>query len=195
MLCLSAVEVKNVRTQIQDMLRHSRQLVDQRQQRRGRRQLYAPRIKWASWILGGGEQDEALPASGRKANRQGDTIDAISDEADDHSSDSKDSLPNPTSQTDTEKGTGSDRQNVCEHSDPITVSAKNADKVSTGEPVSKDTTLARRLRGTLADMVEWLQESDDFLYASKLTVAVVLVSWPAFIASWNNWFSLNRGGE
>jgi hypothetical protein len=35
--------------------------------------------------------------------------------------------------------------------------------------------------------------SDDVLYAIKLTVAVFLVTWPAFLHHWNSWYSLNRG--
>lgn len=35
--------------------------------------------------------------------------------------------------------------------------------------------------------------SEDVLYAIKLTVAVFLVTWPAFIHHWNTWYSLNRG--
>jgi uncharacterized membrane protein YgaE (UPF0421/DUF939 family) len=31
------------------------------------------------------------------------------------------------------------------------------------------------------------------LYAIKLTIAVFLVTWPAFLDQWNTWYSLNRG--
>ena len=177
---------------IQDMLRHCRQLVDQHQQRRGRRRLYAPRIKWATWILGGGEQDEALPASSRKANRQGAATEPAPDDGDDHSSDSKEDLLKIRHNLDIEKDAEIDGQKVSERGDPAVILPK---RTLTRKRSSEEETLSRRVREKLADMIEWLQESDDFLYASKLTVAVILVTWPAFIASWNTWFSLSRGGE
>lgn len=58
---------------------------------------------------------------------------------------------------------------------------------------SKGTTTSMRLRGQAADALEWVQNSEDVLYATKLTVALFLVLWPAFVASWNAWFSFNRG--
>jgi hypothetical protein len=54
-------------------------------------------------------------------------------------------------------------------------------------------TLIHRLRNGLADAIEYLVGSDDVLYALKLTIAVFLVTWPAFLHQWNTWYSLNRG--
>ena len=174
------------------MLKHCRLLVDQRQRRHSRRRLYAPRIKWAGWLFSGGEQDEALPAAGRKSNRQGTASGTFPDDDDsDDALDSKDDLLKANSGMDEEQAVKQDRHVTSERKD-LTL---NPSEASAGKDASKGMTLALRFRGTLADAIEWLQQSDDFLYAWKLTVAVMLVSWPAFVASWNTWFSLSRGGK
>lgn len=48
-------------------------------------------------------------------------------------------------------------------------------------------------RERFADFLEWVSESEDVLYGFKLTLGVMLVSWPAFVASWTAWFYYNRG--
>ncbi|KAK1256074.1 hypothetical protein MKX07_008333 [Trichoderma sp. CBMAI-0711] len=45
----------------------------------------------------------------------------------------------------------------------------------------------------LADVFEWAQDSDDLFYALKLSFAVFLVSWPAFVPSWNAWYASVHG--
>jgi len=180
------------RTNIQNMLKHCRQLVDLRHQRHGRRRLYAPRIKWARWLSSGGEQDEAVPASGRKQNRQGAARDPIMDEVDDDAFDSKDDLVHASHATDVEKAAGQDDQANHERDNQMEAPAETS---TDGTQASKDLTLALRLRGSIADTVEWLQDSDDVVYAAKLTLGFFLVTWPAFVAPWNTWFSLSRGGE
>ncbi len=49
------------------------------------------------------------------------------------------------------------------------------------------------LRRLAADVIEDALDSEDLAYALKLTVAVFLVSFPAFVASWNSWYSAARG--
>ena len=66
-------------------------------------------------------------------------------------------------------------------------------KSSCQEVERQGSTLSLRLRGQAADILEWIQHSEDLLYAMKLGFAVYLVLWPAFVASWNTWYSLNRG--
>lgn len=60
-----------------------------------------------------------------------------------------------------------------------------------GEPKDRRRKETRRER--LANLFEWIVESDDMIYAFKLTFAVMLVSWPAFVSGWEMWFYLNRG--
>ncbi|RAL60343.1 hypothetical protein DID88_000119 [Monilinia fructigena] len=66
------------------MLRHSRVLVERRQERHGRKRIYLPQINWRKWLQSGGEADMlALPDSARKDARTGNKID---DDADDGAS-------------------------------------------------------------------------------------------------------------
>ena len=171
------------------MLKHSRELVYNRQQRHGRRRIYAPRIKWSKWLYTGGAEDEAMPAPARKANREnGDTIEDDEDDAD--SSNSKKVLMSKKSKKDGQR----DIETGGQDGEPA---KKRAAKPRSRNSKSSNTTteMSRilRLRGRAADVLEWIQDSEDILYAAKLAVALFLVLWPAFIASWNTWFSLNRG--
>lgn len=52
-----------------------------------------------------------------------------------------------------------------------------------------------KFRRGLGLLLAWFQESDAFLYAMKFTFGVMLLSWPAFVASWANWYYGARGGE
>lgn len=48
-------------------------------------------------------------------------------------------------------------------------------------------------RERTADCLEWAAASEDVLYAFKLTVGVMLCSWPAFVQGWTLWFYYTRG--
>ncbi len=179
------LNVRQAASHIESMLKHSRELVGRRQQRNGRRRIYAPHIKWSKWLYTGGEEDEALPNNGRKDNRKG-ASDAHEDDDDDDDAGSLDSKRSLLAhQGDLEKN-------------PITREIKEGAKKQEMESSAQDSERQRtpqslRLRGQAADVLEWIQHSEDVLYAMKLGIAVFLVLWPAFVASWNIWFSLNRG--
>ena len=178
------LNVRHAASHIESMLRHSRELVGRRQQRNGRRRIYAPHIKWSKWLYTGGEEDEALPNTGRKDNRKG-----TSNEREDDDDDEVGSLNSTRSllvhQGDLEKN-------------PIPRKIEEESKKQVKESRAQDSERQKipyslRLRGQAADVLEWIQYSEDLLYAMKLGVAVYLVLWPAFVASWNTWYSLNRG--
>ena len=176
------LNVRQAASHIESMLKHSRELVERRQQRNGRRRIYAPHIKWSNWLYTGGEEDEALPNSGRKGNRQGASEEREDDEDDAESLNSKKSLL--AHEGDLEKNAGT----------PKVLQPKRPEKVSKAQDSEREETpYSLCLRGQAADAVEWIQHSDDLLYAMKLGVAVFLVLWPAFVDSWNTWYSLNRG--
>ncbi|KAH7312876.1 hypothetical protein BKA65DRAFT_516816 [Rhexocercosporidium sp. MPI-PUGE-AT-0058] len=162
------------------MLHHSRLLVEKRQARHGRSRLYAPRINWRKWLKSGGEDEPfALPENARKDARTGKGKDDAED--DDDSIVSKETL---LKKKDIESAPPKDGSRPPDPSIP----SKKATKRPT-----KPGTLAHRFRNGLADCLEYLAGSEDFLYAIKLTVAVFLVSWPAFVSKWNVWYFLNRG--
>lgn len=177
------LNVRQAATHIETMLKHSRELVERRQQRNGRRRIYAPRIKWSHWLYTGGEEDEALPNSGRKGNRQGASDEHQDDEEEVESLSSKKSLL--AHQGDLEKNAVAPEANEETKKRGKGSRAQNSER--------QEDSYSLRLRGQAADAVEWFQHSEDVLYAMKLGVAVFLVLWPAFVASWNTWYSLNRG--
>jgi hypothetical protein len=175
------------------MLKHSRDLVLQREHRHGRRTIYAPRIRWATWLYSGGGEDEALPTSGRKANRQGTSDERADDEDGTATPDSKESLLAARKKGDPEKTAGLDKVQERPKNQPEPATSLQRKKLQELKTTQRASSPSLRLRGSLADSLEWLQGSDDLLYAIKITVAVFLVVWPALIASWNTWYSLNRG--
>ncbi|KAK0101939.1 hypothetical protein ONS95_001251 [Cadophora gregata] len=163
------------------MLHHSRLLVEKRQARHGRARLYAPRINWRKWLISGGEDEPfALPENARKEIRTGKGKDVTEDD-DDDSLASKETLFNKKDVESAPPREGSTSPNA-------NISPKQAQKRTT-----KGGPRMHRLRSHLADVIEYLADSEDLLYAVKLTVAVFLVSWPAFVSNWNVWYSLNRG--
>lgn len=161
------------------------------QQRRGRQRIYPPHISWAKWLYTEGGEAEALPAKSRKANRQGESDENSDDEADMDDFESKESLIDSKFHVDLEKNAGLDGDSRKKNTLPSIPQNKPPTKRQRSELAPQSPWL--RIREQMADVLEWLQDSDDVSYAFKLSLAVFLVLWPAFIASWNTWFSLNRG--
>lgn len=165
------------------MLHHSRVIVESRQARHGRRGLYAPKINWRKWLTSGGEEDMlALPDNARKDARTGNS--KADSQDDDSSITSKENLLTRT-KTDVEA------IQVKEPRNPLRKSASQSKNPPKRKTIQKS--LVFRLRNGLADLIEYIAGSDDAVYALKLTVAVFLVTWPAFVNKWNTWYSLNRG--
>lgn len=170
-----------------EMLEHSRYLVDECHKRRGRRRFYAPRISWRKWLYTGGGEDQLSTDSSSPYNFRRDVSDERGDEA------NTTNLLEPSqsaahSMKDPELG----REHVPNSKPPP--KQKTADegcKLVSSEPPRIGITAC--LREQLAETVEWLQHSNDVEYAFKVCVASFLTLWPAFVASWNEWYSLNRG--
>ena len=181
------LNVRQAATHIEGMLKHSRELVERRQHRKGRRRVYAPRIKWSKWLYTGGEEDEALPDSGRKGNRKG-----FSDAREDDE-DGVESLNSKKSLLAHEGDLENNSVPRIVKEDAKKEAKKQRNKSSGLEFERQGNPLSLRLRAQAADVLEWIQHSEDLLYAMKLGFAVYLVLWPAFVASWNTWYSLNRG--
>lgn len=168
-----------------EMLNHSRFLVEKRQARHDRRRIYLPKINWRKWLASGGEADMlALPENAKKGARTGKTDNSLEDD-DDDSTTSKESL---LTKKDVESAPTKD---LGSQSPQPTKSAAKVPKQKA--KATEERTLVYRLRNGLADCIEYLHESEDFFYALKLTIAVFLVTWPAFVYKWNTWYSLNRG--
>lgn len=170
-----------------EMLYHSRTIVEKRQARHERRRLYAPRINWRKWLISGGEEDSlALPESGRKDIRTGKRKEDDADN-DEGSTASSEELLN---QKDVESAPVENLH--LNTSRPIPLATPDCNNINAHSRFQK-AAIGHRLRNSLADIIESVASSEDLLYALKLTIAVFLVAWPAFVAKWNSWFSFNRG--
>lgn len=167
------------------MLQYSRTLVEKRDAHHGWRRLYLPQIQWKKWLYSGGEDDESTPASGRQANRTRDAQDSnITDDADNF-----EFIPLVRQNRDLENS-GDPRRLKRRTVVPVSTQNKAKDEIKNDGKPRVSRTL--RFRGHLADTVEWLQESEDVLYALKLAAAGILVTWPAFVPSLNSFYSINR---
>ena len=178
-------------THVEEMLKHSRELVLRRQQRHGRRRLYAPRIKWSKWLYTGGEEDESMPIPARKADRERDA-NSIDDDEDDETL-GTDVASVDKGDGDIEKNAEAATSNQMPARSPKPKQPMSDPKRTKPSNANEEKSRILRFRALAADAMEWTQESEDVLYAMKLGFALFLVLWPAFIASWNKWFSLNRG--
>lgn len=172
------LNLRQAATNMRKMLKHSRRLVEKRQERHEKRRLWAPRIHWRKWLTTGGEHDMlSLPDQGRKDKRQGKSEDQDDDKG-----------PH-------EKGAKAAKTGDVEAGGQAAPAQKPpAPKVTKKvKPKKEEKSRFARFRIKLADFVEAVSGSDDVEYAVKLTIAVLLVTWPAFVGKWNTWYYLNRG--
>lgn len=64
------------------------------------------------------------------------------------------------------------------------------------DPEARDLkSLGRKGRDALANFVDWVSYSENVLYAFKFTFGVMLVSWPAFLQEYAQWYVNIRGGR
>ncbi|PTB70639.1 hypothetical protein BBK36DRAFT_1174993 [Trichoderma citrinoviride] len=191
-------------THILKMLRHARQLVEQRQRRHDKTRIWMPQyssLRW--WLRTTGELDSmVLPEGARKAARRGDLA--------------GDNPPKPESKDpvgvlDSEeqpRGRASDEEagSAAVSRAPGGLRKRNTSRRRQKQEKEKRLQSRRtdggreypnnwilKLRGKVADVFEWAQDSDDLFYALKLSFAVFLVSWPAFVPSWNAWYASVHG--
>jgi len=81
------------------------------------------------------------------------------------------------------------RDEEAEHTASVTDASQPMVKSATGPRIG---TLAW-VRGTLADIVEYMLSSEDVAFALKFAVAVYLVTFPAFVKEMNGWYNSVRG--
>lgn len=160
-----------------EMLRHSRLIVEKRQERHGRRRMHFPNIKWRKWLISGGEEDgRSLPARGKKEARTGGGNGTKANESDTLG-----------------KGSMLDRKNTERISQGSENTSVKKDLGAGNRKVPlKMNKNPRRIRNTLADFLEYLSASEDVTYAFKLTIAAFIVIFPALLTKWNAWFVANR---
>ncbi|KAI0458667.1 hypothetical protein F5B21DRAFT_458984 [Xylaria acuta] len=176
------ISISQAGRQVLEMLEHAKMLVERRQTRHARRKLYWPRISWKKWLVSGGEQDgNVLPENARKKARTGNgSIEDSRDGDGESTCNSTDALVRPT--TDEEAG-ASLRETLPQN-------WEGPRRKGPQTPQSKKTLW---IRGLAADTVEFFQGSDDLVFALKMAIAALLVTWPAFVPSLNAWYGSVRG--
>lgn len=190
---------------ILNMLRQARYLVEQRQRRHNKSRIWIPHLSsLRKWLRTAGERDSmVLPEGARQAARRGDLAGRPSAS---QSKDSSSILENDEQQpgeriTDEEAGSTTTSRYLKALRSRKTKSKKKEkkgrekgqaekhqrSKHGHEKKVALDSWILK-LRGKAADGLEWAQDSDDLAYALKLSFAVFLVSFPAFVPSWNQWY-------
>lgn len=158
------------------MLTVTRIIIETRQTRHGHRRLYVPRINWRKWLTSAGEQDlDIMPDGAKQDVRTGKREHGADEKTDDILTNARISK--------------SKHENSLSNHKDDQMRSGNTPAVSSHAHRSINTVL--RLR--LADCLEYFSDNEDVYFAIKLAIAVLLVTWPALIAAWNKWFSLNRG--
>lgn len=165
------------------MLRHVRKVVEQRQARNNRTTFWFPKaIDMQQYWKTGGESDGfVLPGLAREKNRQSKpksrTLAAEKD--------IKHAAPKTT-----------DEEKAIRFVEP---GPRGKHEIGTTDNRRKEKSKAGgnsrilRIRGKAADTIEWMLESPHLSYALKLASAIILLSWPALIDSWNPWYTSVRG--
>lgn len=175
-------------TQVLTMLQHARHMVERRQKRHDRSTIWMPHHTdlW-QWLSTSGEDDGiVLPTSARKETRSAWT--KKSRAATDSSDSSTNEEPLSWQKRDEEAAPPESKKDKEE-------SPRQNGHVKPEPPSSpeKGSNWALAVRGTVADVLEWSQHSDDLQYALKLAIAVFIVSWPSFVPSWRAWYAEVRG--
>ncbi|KAH7189471.1 uncharacterized protein B0J16DRAFT_115849 [Fusarium flagelliforme] len=165
------------------MLRHVRKVVEQRQARNNRTTVWFPRaIDMQQYWKTGGETDGfVLPELAREQIRQ-----------------SKPKSRTPAAEKDIKhvEPKTRDEEKAIRFVEP---GPRGKHKAGTADNSKKEKSRAEgnsrilRIRGKAADTIEWALESPHLSYALKLASAILLLSWPALIDSWNPWYTSVRG--
>ena len=192
------------------MLRETRRLVEKRKDRRGRRRLYAPRIQWRKWLSTGDQDEEALPTAGRKAARQGHSNTSTDDTNEYHDEEEKTLLKKKKNPNDEEKAAGisGTRYGLLDNREVSStrIRVPNLEAVSQdgrkidGQPrqslpSSNAKEPIQKARALTDSFINWGRDSEDVAYALKVTLASMLVLWPAFVPDLNVWYYNSRGGK
>ncbi|KAI8689925.1 hypothetical protein LRP88_13772 [Fusarium phalaenopsidis] len=177
---------------ILEMLRHVRKVVEERKARNDRSSVWFPKhINIRQWLTTGGEIDGlVLPETGRKEVRRGKAPPGSKARNQTHHK-RNDEHVEQSDPKDEEKGIRfAEPERLTDQEDTPKNEETRPENDSKNE--SNESKILK-LRGKAADALEWIQDSDDISYALKLALAVFSVSWPAFVASWNGWYSGVRG--
>ncbi|KAJ6256284.1 LOW QUALITY PROTEIN: hypothetical protein Dda_8781 [Drechslerella dactyloides] len=148
------------------MLKDARALVEEYDTLQGKRRFHLPNFKSKKWLYSGeSEQSETMDTGDRenvsRYRRHSGNGERSNSEHSPKSTDSKRTVPaNPQKKVAT-KGEKEDEE---------------------------EKSMIERIRGRLADVADWVMTNHDFHYALKLAVGGMLLSWPAFVPEFSNFF-------
>ncbi|KAH7149945.1 hypothetical protein B0J13DRAFT_673709 [Dactylonectria estremocensis] len=170
------------------MLNHVRKVVEERKANHDKSYLWLPQhISIRQWLTTGGEIDGlVLPEAARKDVRRGKATPG---------SKPKTQAQVPKHENNTRQMTMDEERGRDQVGTEKPSGQDDPNNKTTKEEGDKPTEIAwmLKLRGKAADTLEWIQDSDDVAYALKLAIAVFVVSWPALVSSWNDWYAEVRG--
>ncbi|KAF3928525.1 hypothetical protein ABW21_db0203651 [Orbilia brochopaga] len=175
------------------MLKEARSLVEEYDTLKGKRHFHFPNFTSRKWLFSGeSEQSEALDSGDRgdvaryhKHTGSSDkpNIEHISKVADGKKATSNNTTP--PKDTDQKSHKKKDKE-------PAMRAGGSIDK-KLEEDNEEKKTIASRIRGGFADVMDWMMTNGDFHYALKLAVGGMLFSWPAFVPEFSYFFYNYRG--
>ncbi|KAK6518548.1 hypothetical protein TWF506_005686 [Arthrobotrys conoides] len=181
-----------------DMLKEGRDMVEEYEGLKGKRSFHLPDFKSKKWLFSGSaEQSETLDTNAREnvsryqksaGAGNADQKAATQQKKDGASVESKKGQLKKTDKKTDKKTEGKDPTGA-EEKKP---EAKKSEKKE-GEEDEEPEPWPTRLRSALADVVDWVITSPHFHYALKLAIGAMLLSWPAFVPEFSNFFYTYRG--
>ena len=162
------------------MLKLARKLVEEQQERKGKRGLHWPDVSLSRWLSTGSKEIEALPPSGPLQSQEEDD----DDDCDDDDSQWKNTLLDPGKEW--ASVTKARENENCENRN----GTNSIDVRNQGQGNMMDFSL--RFRGWVADFFDCVKYSDHATYAFKFTLGIMLITWPAFISRWTLWYENAR---
>ena len=182
------LNVRQAATQVSAMLECAKLLVQQRSESGSWRRLFMPKIQWKKWLFSGGETDETTPVNERRVAKQLDKKDSASS--------SKEGLLPKSSHDPEAAGVSKAESNMKTYNNSnlmMDVDSKKLEAETADERSRQSSWPWLRWRNRFVDVLEWIQHSEDVSYAFKLTVATLLVSFPAFVPSLALFYYEHRG--
>ncbi|OAA81533.1 Malate transporter, aliminium toerance [Akanthomyces lecanii RCEF 1005] len=168
--------------QIMLMLRHSRTLVELRQQRNSRSRLWLPKFaSLGQWLSSSGTEPSVVAAAENGVNVVRNDSDAPTE------------LNSAAAQNASTENMHRSRSGDEELASPLSNNMHHNESRRHTRDSKSASSRFERLRHTAADVLEWAQNSEDLVYSAKLSIALFLVTWPALVPSWNQWYAEVRG--
>ncbi|KAF3935962.1 hypothetical protein ABW19_dt0206905 [Dactylella cylindrospora] len=180
------------------MLKEGRDLVEEYDALKGKRSFHLPDFKSKKWLFGGdSEQNEALDSGERENVSRYREVSGGIDNADERAMSQQrtqrvvESKKKPAgSDAPAGKKSGAKKD---KNKDKSKGKKKGGKQDEQEEEEKERKPLALRIRGAFADFIDWFLTSGHLHYAFKLAVGGMLLSWPAFVPEFADFYYNYRG--